>query len=196
VVLASSKGSIDFQVGERMSNAVRFVFLIGSLCLAPVIGLADRAPVGLLLAQAVPQQEIVFGCEYDTSDEILGHICRRAGSDAMRLASNTNLELQVTEPNSVSNAVWGHGDGFIQVTLQMKATRPASQFAKKVISCTLDGRRMPEAAGRRAGERADPAVWSVSFEAEGVPRDLVHPVADAVEQQVATYLSGIAADSR
>ncbi|MGI9263513.1 MAG: hypothetical protein ACR2QU_01205 [Gammaproteobacteria bacterium] len=179
-----------------MSNAARIFLLAGSLCLASAAGDADTVPGGLLLAQAVPQQEIVFGCEYDTSDEILGHICRRAGSDALRLASNTNLEMQVTEPNSVSSAVWGHGDGFIQVTLQMKATRPSSQFAKKVIACTLDGRRMPEAAARRPGEKPDPAVWSVSFEAEGVPRDLVHPVADAVEQQVATYLSGIAADSR
>ena len=179
-----------------MSKAVRFAYLIGLLCLAHIGWVADAVSGGLMLAQAAPKQEIVFGCEYDTSDEILGHICRRAGSDALRLAAATGLELQVTEPNSVSNAVWGHGDGFIQITLQMTATQTKSQFAQKIITCSLDGRRMPEAAARRPGDQADPAIWGVSFEAQGVPRDLVHPVADAVEQQVESYLLGIASDTR
>lgn len=184
------------QMGEEMSNAVRFAYIIGLLCLAHVASATDTVSGALVLVQAAPKQEIVFGCEYDTSDEILGHICRRAGSDALRLAAASGLELQVTEPNSVSNAVWGHGDGFIQITLQMTATRPGSQFGQKIITCTLDGRRMPEAAARRPGDQPDPAIWGVSFEAQGVPRDLVHPVADAVEQQVESYLLGVASDTR
>lgn len=183
-------------MGKVMSNVARFVHIAGLLCLAQGVWAADAVSGGLVLAQAAPQQEIVFGCEYDTSDEILGHICRRAGSDALRLAAANRLEMQVTEPNSVSNAVWGHGDGFIQITLQLTATRPESQFAQKLITCNIDGRRMPEAAARRPGDQPDPAIWSVSFEAQGVPRDLVHPVADAVEQQVESYLAGIAADTR
>jgi hypothetical protein len=182
-------------MGEEMSNAVRFVYMVGLLCIANPAWAADAVPDDVVLAQAAPQQEIIFACEYDTSDEILGHICRRAGSDAIRLAAATRLELQVAEPNSVSNAVWGHGDGFIQITLQMTATQAASQFAQKIITCNLDGRRMPEAAARRPGDQPDPAVWSVSFEAQGVPRDLVHPVADAVEQQVESYLAGIASNT-
>ena len=177
-----------------MSNAGRFAYLIGLLCIASRVWATDAVSAEMVLAQAAPQQEIIFGCEYDAADEILGHICRRAGSDAIRLAAATHLELQVAEPNSVSTAVWGHGDGFIQITLQMTATKATSQFAQKTITCILDGRRMPEAAARRPGDQPDPAVWSVSFEAQGVPRDLVHPVADAVEQQIESYLAGIASN--
>ena len=131
---------------------------------------------------------------------VLCSACAREPGEAVAAPEVPNpdlahLELQVAEPNSVSNAVWGHGDGFIQITLQMTATQATSQFAQKTITCNLDGRRMPEAAARRPGDQPDPAVWSVSFEAQGVPRDLVHPVADAVEQQVESYLAGIASNT-
>lgn len=179
-----------------MTKVLGIVLLTGLLWPAVPILAADTAATGVRIAQAAPRQEIVFACQFDTSDETLGHICRRAGSDALRLAASAQLEMQVAEPNSVSNAVWGHGDGFIQVTLHLVANRPQSQFAEKHIECTLDGRRMPKAVAVRPGEPPDPAVWNVSFEARGVARDLVHPVADAVQQQMASYLQAIAAETR
>ena len=50
-------------------------------------------------------------------------------------------------------------------------------FDTKTISCTLAGTRMPQRLASN-GER-DPANFQSSFQAAGVARDLVHPVADA-----------------
>lgn len=152
---------------------------------------STAAAVDLRLAQSTPYPEVVFGCQFDAGDEILGHICRRASQDAREAGAEYGLEVSVAEPNSVSGVAWGHGEGFIQLVLLMEATRPDSQFGQKIITCTLDGHRMPRKKAGGPGQRTDPAERNVSFEATGVPRDLVHPVADAVERLVRDYFTGV-----
>ena len=163
------------------------------------VGLAGATHVSaadeLHLAQAKPRQEVVFACEFDTRDEILGHICRRASLDAQRAGAVAGLSVQVAEPNSVSGIVFGRGEGFVQLTLHMEATSPASQFGQKEIVCTLAGKRIRGETPYIVTEgKTDPADWSVSFEATGVPRDLVHPVADSVAAEVEGFFARLSAD--
>ena len=137
-----------------------------------------------------PRREAVFACEFDTSDRILGHICRRAGADAARIGYARGFDVEVREPNSVGDAAWGMGDGFVQLTLRIDADRPPGMFETKTVNCTLAGERIPRRLAPN-GER-DPADYQVSFEAAGVARDLVHPVADTVADLVDGYLTRVA----
>jgi hypothetical protein len=139
---------------------------------------------------AGPRREAVFACEYDTSDAILGHICRRAGADTARLGDALGFDVEVREPNSVGQAAWGMGEGFVQLILKIDANRPPGMFDTKTVSCTVAGARVPRRVAPDGA--ADPADYQVSFEAAGVARDLVHPVADAVADIVGDYFSRVA----
>ena len=83
------------------------------------------------------------------------------------------------------------GDGFVQLVLKIDANRPPGMFDTKTVRCTLAGARMP----RRLAQHGelDPADYQVSFEAAGVARDLVHPVADAVADLVEGYFTRVGA---
>ncbi len=158
---------------------------------AALSGIASLAVPALLPAQDVPgpRREAVFACEYDTSDAILSHICRRAGADTARLGYARGFDVEIREPNSVGGSAWGMGDGFVQLVLKIDANRPPGMFDTKTVRCTLAGARVP----RRLAQHGelDPADYQVSFEAAGVARDLVHPVADAVADLVEGYFTRV-----
>ena len=137
-----------------------------------------------------PRREAVFACEYDTADEILGHICRRAGADAARIGFARGFDVEIREPNSVGAAAWGMGEGFVQLILRIDADRPPGMFDTKTITCTLAGARIPQRLAPN-GE-VDPADYQVSFQAAGVARDLVHPVADSIATLVDDYFTRVA----
>lgn len=162
---------------------------------AALWGAALLAVPALLPAQDLPgpRREAVFACEYDTSDPILGHICRRAAADTARLAQVRGFDVELREPNTVGGAAWGMGEGFIQLVLRIDADRPPGLFDTKTVRCTLAGVRIP----RRLAPNGelDPADYQVTFEAAGVARDLVHPVADAVAELVDGYFTRVAANA-
>jgi hypothetical protein len=150
----------------------------------------------LLAAQDLPgpRREAVFACEYDTSDDILGHICRRAGADTARLGYALGFDVEVRAPNSVGGAAWAMGEGFVQLVLRIDADRPPGMFDTKTVHCSLAGTRVP----RRLAPNGeiDPADFQASFEAAGVARDLVHPVADAVADLVDDYFTRVSTAAR
>lgn len=143
---------------------------------------------------SIPRREAVFACEYDTGDDIAGHICRRAGADAARLGAVQGFDIEIREPNSVGGAAWGMGDGFVQLVLKIDADRPPGMFDTKTVTCTISGARVPVRLAPN-GE-ADPADYQVSFQAAGVARDLVHPVADTVADLVGNYFTQVARADR
>lgn len=68
--------------------------------------------------------------------------------------------------------------------IQVTGTRPGSQFGTKHIEALLSG-----------GYAADPAGgWESELTAEGAPRDLVHPIADALLTRIAVFLATNPAD--
>ena len=79
------------------------------------------------------------------------------------------------------------------LVLRIDADRPPGLFDTKTVRCTLAGVRIP----RRLAPNGelDPADYQVTFEAAGVARDLVHPVADAVAELVDGYFTRVAANA-
>ena len=163
-----------------------------SLWVAALAGSLLAAVPALAAAQDLsgPRREAVFACEFDTSDDILGHICRRAGVDTARIGMARGFDVEVREPNSVGGAAWGMGEGFVQIILKIDSNRPPGLFDTKTVNCTLGGARIPQRVAPN-GE-LDPADYQISFQAAGVARDLVHPVADTVADLVDSYLTRVA----
>ena len=121
---------------------------------------------------------VVVVCRADPEDEILGFICRRIEADAPGLAMEHGMRLSV-ERTTVSDTHWTAPRDTLPVELALTATRPASQFGSKEITTQLIAPPI---------ERGDPP-FSSTFVATGVPRDLVHPVADAALERIGAFLN-------
>jgi hypothetical protein len=120
---------------------------------------------------------VVVVCRADTADEILGYICRRIEADAPGLAAGYGMQLSV-EHAGATEQHWTAPRDTVPLELELSATRPTSQFGVKEITAQLS---------------APPIVpgeppWSSAFVASGVPRDLVHPVADAALERIGAFL--------
>ena len=142
-----------------------------------LLGILFMLPAALAAA-AVPAGEPAFilGCRHDARDEILTIICRRVETEAVDVARAAGYSLQVSR-NSSANKSLGNGSRSLDISLT--ATRPDSQFADKRIDAAL--------VGRFSVQQAPP--WEVELAAEGAPRDLVHPVADALLGRIEAFLA-------
>jgi hypothetical protein len=69
--------------------------------------------------------------------------------------------------------------GLRALAIRVTGTQPASQFGTKQIAAILTGSYAPPSAGD----------WENELTAEGVPRDLVHPVADALLGRIEAFLA-------
>lgn len=128
---------------------------------------------------------VVVVCRADPDDQILGYICRRIEADAPRLALEYGMRLSV-ERGSVEDQHWSAPRDTVPVEVLLTATRPASQFSDKEITAQLTAPPI---------EPGNPP-WSSTFVATGVPRDLVHPVADAALERIGAFLNDRALGER
>jgi hypothetical protein len=122
------------------------------------------------------EQTLRLGCIHDASDDILSIICQRVEREATMVAGAAGFRLAV-----VADGV-GTGDppaGGRTLEITLTATRPDSQFGTKRIGASLVGRFATDAA----------TPWNGEIAAEGVPRDLVHPVADALLERIEVFLA-------
>ena len=120
---------------------------------------------------------VIVVCRADSEDQILGYICRRIEADAPGLATEYGMRLTV-EYGPVSDAHWTPPRDTVPLEIVLTANRPESQFGTKEIAAQLTA---------PAIEPGD-APWSSAFVATGVPRDLVHPVADATLERIGAFL--------
>ncbi|MGD8978348.1 MAG: hypothetical protein PVG91_12140 [Gammaproteobacteria bacterium] len=130
---------------------------------------------------------VVVACRPDPGDKILEFICRRIAADAPELAHARGMTLSVEGPVHPRDH-WQAPRDTLALEVLLTGTRPASQFAQKEITARLIG---PPLGG---GEN-----WSTGIAATGVPRDLVHPVADAVLANIDAFLgrrAAVAANQR
>jgi len=127
---------------------------------------------GSLTAVAADLPIISLSCAHDPGDEILDLICQRVEREARPAAMRAGYRLVLPATDPV-------GDGERSLVIELTANTPDSRFGDKRIQALMSGRR---------GTGPD-AVWESRFDAQGVPRDLVHPVADAVLGQVEAFLA-------
>ncbi len=142
-----------------------------------LLGILFMVPA-VLAPAAVPAEEpaLLLSCRHDARDEILSIICRRVETEAVGVARAAGYSLEVPG-DSLGGRPLENGSRSLDISLT--ATRPDSQFAAKRIDVNLVGRfSVPEA-----------PPWEVELAAEGAPRDLVHPVADALLGRIEAFLA-------
>jgi hypothetical protein len=150
-----------FTVRTRTS-LLGILFLLASV-LAPAHGFAGESI-------------FVLSCRHDTRDDILAIICRRVEAETAGIAQAAGFSLEIS---GESLGVKPLEKGNRSLDIRLTATQPDSQFSQKRIDAALVGRFA----------NADAPPWEVDLAAEGVPRDLVHPVADALLERVEAFLA-------
>jgi hypothetical protein len=138
-------------------------------------------PVAAQQTASVPGKNflpVVVLCRVDPADQILGFVCRRIEADAAALAAEYGMQLSV-EQTSTNERHWTAPRDTVPLEVLLEATRPASQFGTKQVTVQLSAPAIVP------GE----PPWSSAFIATGVPRDLVHPVADAALERISAFLN-------
>ena len=148
---------------------IRMPVVIIGLVAAPALLCAVS---GSLTAIAADLPVISLSCVHEPSDEILDLICQRVEREARPAAMRAGyrMVLPATDPA---------GDGERSLVIELTANTPDSRFGNKRIQALMTGRH----------GTGPQAVWESRFGAEGVARDLVHPVTDAVLGQVEAFLA-------
>ena len=115
-----------------------------------------------------------LSCLHDPADEILSIVCDRVRRESVQVAGSLGYLVEAEDSPA---------DGSERATrsldIRLAADRPESPFASKRIDARLTG--------RTAG--ADNNPWEQEMTAEGIPRDLVHPVADALLGRIEAFLA-------
>ena len=127
---------------------------------------------GSLTAVAADLPIISLSCVHDPGDEILDLICQRVEREARPAAMRAGYRLVLPATDPV-------GDGERSLVIELTANTPDSRFGDKRIQALKSGRR---------GTGPD-AVRESRLDAQGVPRDKVHPVADAELGQEEEFLA-------
>ena len=151
-----------------MSGTIRNKRRLMTLLLLPAMTAWGTAVAG--------EETLRLGCIHDASDDILSIVCQRVEREATMVAGAAGFRLQVVTDGA------GTGDppdGGRTLEITLTATRPDSQFGTKRIDAILVGRFATDAA----------TLWDTEITAEGVPRDLVHPVADALLERIEAFLA-------
>lgn len=166
-----------------MSRRTRSVFK-GILPLLSL--LACQATTTIAAESPTAQQRfflpVVVACRPQPGDQILEFICRRVQADAPGLASAYGMTLSVEGPISPGDH-WQPPRDTIPLDVILTGTRPASEFGQKEITAQVVAPTVGSADG----------PWSRGMAATGVPRDLVHPVADAILESIDMFLAQRAA---
>lgn len=148
--------------------------------------IVSAAPVAVAAQSAAVTDRyylpMVVACRPEPGDQILEFICRRIQADAPGLAQAYGMSLSVEGPVGPRDQ-WEPPRDTVALEIALTGTRPASQFAQKEITAHL--------AGPPLHDGSEP--WSRGLSATGVPRDLVHPVADAILQNIDAFLAERAA---
>lgn len=119
---------------------------------------------------------LLLSCRHDSADSILSIICDRVAKEAPVIAGAYGYRVRMSD-SDVTETDTGETDRALDI--ELSATAPPSQFAIKRIDAALRGRY----------PRTTVGPWSSELTAEGVARDLVHPVADAVLDRIEAFLS-------
>ena len=120
-----------------------------------------------------------LSCLHDPADEILSIVCDRVRRESIQVAGSLGYLVEAEDsPADGSEAATRSLD------IRLTADGPDSPFASKRIDARLTG--------RTAGSDNNP--WELEMTAEGVPRDLVHPVADALLGRIEAFLAEAATD--
>lgn len=127
-------------------------------------------------AWADASRPIEIGCQRERPDEILDIICKRVVNEVRILASDAGhrvIDVSGRGPEAASSGA------LRTVRISLDATQPPGRFDIKQIDAKLTGTY-----GLQAAE-----PWTSELSAKGVPRDLVHPVADALVMRVSAFLA-------
>jgi len=140
------------------------------------------------VAQEIPNAQqrfflpVVVACRPQPGDQILEFICRRIQADAPGLASAYGMTLTVEGPIKPRDH-WQPPRDTIPLDVILTGTQPATEFGQKEITAQVVAPTVSTADG----------LWSRGMAATGVPRDLVHPVADAILETIDMFLAQRAA---
>ena len=131
--------------------------------------------IGPWRGDAAGDPSLWLNCRNGAGDQILTIICDRVVREAPMVAGAYGFSVRITEGDATVSDV---GEADLVLDVEVTATSPRSQFAKKRIDVALTG--------RHPGTTED--SWTSEMTAEGVPRDLVHPVADAILDRLEAFL--------
>ena len=132
--------------------------------------------VGMAPAAADERGTLEIGCHHDGSDAILDIICRRVVDEILSLAGKSGLRAIDTSGLAEGS---GGADAVRAVRIDMDATQVQGPFNIKEIEARMVG----------TFGVAEYPPWESKLSAKGAPRDLVHPVADALVIRVTTFLA-------
>lgn len=120
------------------------------------------------------QPTLRLSCLHDPTDEILGIICDRVRRESTQIAGSLGYVVDAADRPADGSELATRS-----LDIRLTANRPDSPFASKRIHARLTG--------RTAG--ADHTPWEQELTAEGIARDLVHPVADALLERIEALLT-------
>lgn len=121
--------------------------------------------------------DLLLSCRHDPDDRILTLVCDRVEHEAGGIATAAGYNLIIIRGKAMLPPA--PPPGMRALDIGITGTRPASQFGTKHIGAILTGSYAPPSAGN----------WENELTAEGVPRDLVHPVADALLGRLEAFLA-------
>jgi len=130
------------------------------------------------LDAAVPDDlELLLSCRHDSDDRILTLVCDRVEREAAAIAAAAGYGVTIIRGKAVLPPAPAAGARALDI--QVMGTRPDSQFGTKQVEAFLTGSFAAPAGGD----------WESELTAEGAPRDLVHPVADALLARLEAFLA-------
>ena len=121
--------------------------------------------------------ELLLSCRHDPDDRILTLVCDRVEKEAPANAAPQGFRVMIIHGKAMLPPDPAPGTRALDVDL--RGTQPESQFGTKRVEATLRGSYSPPSAGG----------WDGELSAEGAPRDLVHPVADALLARIMAFLA-------
>lgn len=142
---------------------------------------------------------IVFICSFDSSDNVLEQICRRAETDVELLAATSNIALKVADANNFSQASFiAVVDKFVTLEYDLMATQNRGNYDSKAVYARLafetylsnavekDSKPNSINNSPRSG---DLELWSRSVIGSGVPSDIVDPFSNGAETHIKKALT-------
>lgn len=121
--------------------------------------------------------QILLGCQHDPDDRILTLVCDRVEREAAGIAAAAGYDVTIIAGKPVLPPA--PAPGMRALDIRLTGTRPESQFGTKHVEAILTGSYAPPSAGD----------WVRELAADGKPRDLVHPVADALLGRLQAFLA-------
>jgi hypothetical protein len=137
----------------------------------------------LLLSMSQPvvvmagNAELLLSCRHAPDDQILALVCDRVEREAATIASAAGYGVTIIRGKATLPPVPVAETRALDI--QVTGTRPESPFGTKKVTALVTGTYAPPAAGH----------WESELTAKGAPRDLLHPVADALLARLEAFLA-------